>query len=157
VNASDETAPRIELAAGRTVVVFSRAGDRWEHELRLAGRSVWRSVEGPGAGADPRWPMSPPVVEIAEVVTAGRPALLAVGRAGRSHYSLCVTPHLADADTLLFDVACRIQEPAGWLGSTYAPEHGGVPCRVAAGESAAPPATVRWAYLAGPEGIRALP
>ena len=33
---------RLELAAGTTVVVFTLAGDRWDHELRLADGRAWR-------------------------------------------------------------------------------------------------------------------
>ncbi len=41
-----------------------------------------------------------------------------VGRAGKSHWSMSVT---ADEDTpaLIFDVACRLREPPGFLGTTY--------------------------------------
>ncbi|MFM1902197.1 MAG: hypothetical protein RLZZ440_97 [Planctomycetota bacterium] len=144
---------RIELAAGTTMVVFRRAGDRWEHELRLAGGRVWRSVEGPAHGADPRWPASPAIVEVSRVATAGATVLLGVGRAGRSHYSISVAAAEHEPDTLLFDVACRIQEPAGWLGSTYADPASGEACRLQAGPSLPPPATIRWAYTVGPGGI----
>lgn len=44
--------------------------------------------------------------------------------AGKSHYSVSITaePH----STLLFEFACRLATPAGWLGSTYvARENGG--------------------------------
>ena len=142
---------RLELAAGTTVVVFARAGDRWDHELRLADGRVWRSVEGPTSEAgDPRWPASPPLVEVSLAATNDGTAILGVGRAGRSHYSLCVTPCLDLADTLHFDVACRIQEPAGWLGSTYRPTGEIVPSSL----PTEVPATVRWSYTVGPEGIR---
>jgi len=126
---------RLELAAGTTVVVFTRAGDRWDHELRLADA--------------PRWPASPPLVEVSLAATNDGTAILGVGRAGRSHYSLCVTPCLDLADTLHFDVACRIQEPAGWLGSTYRPTGEIVPSSL----PTEVPATVRWSYTVGPEGI----
>jgi hypothetical protein len=43
---------------------------------------------------------------------------LLVGMAGRSHWSVSVEPETA-ANTLLFDVACRVQQPPIWLGSSY--------------------------------------
>jgi hypothetical protein len=145
---------RIELAAGTTIVVFRRSGDRWEHELRLSSGRVWQSVEGPGPDGDARWPASPPIVEVSRVTAGQAPVLLGVGRAGRSHYSLSVAAVANEPDTLLFDVACRIQEPAVWLGSAYADAASGEACRLPAGPALPPPTTIRWAYTAGPTGLR---
>ena len=147
----------IELAAGTTTVVFTWAGDRWAHEVRLADDRRWQSVEGPsGSQADPRWPAPPPLIEVSLAAPAGVPAVLGVGRAGRSHYSLCVVADADEADTLFFDVACRIHEPAGWLGSTYQSSSAAV-LSLAADLTAPPPGTVRWAYSVGPRGILARP
>lgn len=149
-----ETPEAITLAARTTLVRFIRSGDRWEHEVRLADGRVWRSVEGPGAEAgDPRWPASPPIVELSAVQTFAEPVLLGVGTAGRSHFSLSVSVCRAESDTLLFDLACRAQEPAIWLGSTYAAGSGET-CRLEAELGATAPATIRWAYTAGPAGLR---
>ena len=77
-----------------------------------------------------------------------------MGLAGRSHFSASVRPHSGRADTLLFEIACRVKERPIWLGSTYA--IGGVTQSVVPLEAAAGfPATVQWAYGIGPEGIRA--
>jgi len=113
----------------------------------------WRSVEGPEAsGGDPRWPASPVLVELSRLQTPRGPALLGVGSAGRSHFSASIDadPHLPDR--LRFEVACRVQEPPAWLGSTY---HGrGGIVRVTPGPmSAAPPATVAWAYTFSSDGL----
>ena len=78
--------------------------------------------------------------------------MVAVGLAGRSHFSASVTVHPQLADTLLFEIACRLQEPPEWLGSTY--RHGGVVSRLTADRPAGVPATMQWAYLIGPRGIR---
>ncbi len=150
----NDTPEALELAAGATRVVFTRSGDRWEHAVRLADGSVWQSVEGPaGEASDPRWPASPPVVELSLVRIAAEPVLLGVGKAGRSHYSLSVSACQAEPDTLVFDLACRIQEPAVWLGSTYATAAGET-CRLSADLGNAATATIRWAYTAGPAGLR---
>lgn len=150
----NDVSEAIELTAGATLVVFTWSGDRWEQEVRLADGSVWRSVEGPaGEARDPRWPASPPVVELSLVRTAAEPVLLGVGKAGRSHFSLSVSACQAEPDTLVFDLACRIQEPAVWLGSTYATAAGET-CRLRAELGNAAPATIRWAYTAGPAGFR---
>lgn len=148
-----DSADAITLAAGTTVVGFRRIGDRWEHEIRLVDGRVWRSVEGPADGGDPRWPASPPVVELSLVSAAAGPVLLGVGKAGRSHYSLSVSACPDEPDTLLFDIACRIQEPPGWLGSTYSGSAPGEASPLPAA-LAQPPATVRWTYTAGPAGLR---
>lgn len=153
----NDASEAIKLAAGATLVVFTRSDDRWEHEVRLADGRVWWSIEGPAAEVgDPRWPASPPVVELSEVRTAAEPALLGVGKAGRSHFSLSVSICRAEPDTLVFDLACRIQQPAVWLGSTYGTAAGET-CRLSAEFGNAAPATIRWTYTAGPAGLRLRP
>ena len=147
--------PAIALAAGRTEVVFTWAGDRWRHVVTVAGGPPWESVDAAGDG-DPRWPASPPLVEVSRVETGGGPALAAVGLAGRSHFSASVIAHPSAADTLLFEVACRLHEPPGWLGSSYRRADGMIRVK-APGAAAALPATVRWAYAIGPGGVRPLP
>ena len=148
------TRPPVRLESGETAVVFRWCGDRWRHTVTFACETLAESVEGTADGDDARWPVSPPLVELSAIDLQGGPAILAVGLAGRSHFSASVRPHPERADTLLFEIACRVKERPSWLGSTYA-TGGGT-------ESVAPldaatgfPATVQWAYSIGPEGIRA--
>jgi hypothetical protein len=139
--------PPIRLAAGRLVVEFTWSGDRWTHRVGPAGGPAWTSVDGPASNAaDPRWPASPVLVELALVEAAGGPAVVGVGLAGRSHFSLCVTPHPAGGERLLFEAACRIHEPAGWLGSTYRGPGGALREFRPAATPPALPATVCWRY-----------
>jgi hypothetical protein len=140
--------PPIRLAAGRLVVEFTWGGDRWTHRVGPAGGPLWTSVEGPDpAGADPRWPASPVLVEVSLVEAAGGPAVVGVGLAGRSHFSLCVTPHPAGGERLLFEAACRIHAPAGWLGSTYRGPAGARRQIRPVATPPDPPATVCWRYV----------
>lgn len=149
---------QIRLVAGTTVVIFARAGDRWEHEVRVADGRVWLSIEGPAdQQSDPRWPASPPLVEVSLAATSNGAAILGVGRAGRSHYSLAIAACPGTADTLLFDVACRIHEPPHWLGSSYQLAGAAVPVRLQACLSASLPTTIRWSYTVGPGGIQTRP
>ncbi|MCE9632500.1 MAG: hypothetical protein K8S94_17585 [Planctomycetia bacterium] len=146
--------PEIRLVSGGTAVVFSWAGDRWRHVVMLDGGQAFESIDV-ADGGDPRWPASPPLVEVSSVRTDRGPALLAVGLAGRSHFSASIVPHPSMSDTLLFEIACRLQETPGWLGSTY--RGGSDRLRVAADASAtALPGTVQWAYTIGPNGLRAV-
>jgi hypothetical protein len=133
-------------------VTFSWSGDRWEHVVLVPDGRTWRSVEGPGGPVeDPRWPASPPLVEVSLVAAGGRPAVLGVGLAGRSHFSLSVVACPERPETLLFEAAARVVEPGGWLGSTYDGDQGRE--RVTADHAGPPPATVRWAYRIGPAGL----
>lgn len=133
-------------------MTFSWSGDRWEHVVIVADGRGWRSVEGPGGkGDDPRWPPSPPLVEVSLVAAGQRPAVLAVGLAGRSHFSLSVVACPERPDTILFEAAARIVESGGWLGSTYDCDRGRG--RVTAGHVGPLPATVRWTYRIGPAGL----
>jgi len=143
--------PPIRLAAGSTVVEFAWIRDRWQHGV-VSRLGRWESLEGEADGRnDPRWPASPVLVEVSLVELAGGPAILGVGLAGRSHFSLSVATCSEETDTLLFEAACRIQEPAAWIGSTYA-DSGGRIIRLQAA-SVAPPATLSWSYRIGPGGV----
>lgn len=150
-----EGAEGVRLAVGRLEVSFRRLGDRWGHEVTLEGRLLVRSVEGAAADGDPRWPRSPVLTEVMTVDGAGGPAVVGVGLAGRSHFSAAFRADPGRADTLLCELACRIQERPEWLGSTYAgPADENTAVAAAAAE---PPATVRWTYRLGPAGIEVPP
>lgn len=146
------------LAAGVVEVVFVREGDRWTHEVRCRGATVCASVEGAwSAAGDPRWPASPALQEVTAAPPGARPALLAVGHAGRSHFSASVAVDPEAADSLVFEIACRVVEPPGWLGSTYRmPGTAAETVRIAATDPGSGlPRTVRWSYRIGPGGILA--
>jgi len=143
------------LSAGGTSVTFDRVGDRWRHVVSAAGGFRAESVEGPdAAGHDPRWPASPVLAEVTLMDTPAGSALVGVGRAGRSHFSASITPHPTHPDTLVFDVACRLQEPPGSLGSTYRVGDGRATIRIPASDAGdSLPRTVRWRYTVGPGGL----
>jgi hypothetical protein len=146
----------VSLTLGRTTVRFTWRHDRWMHEILFPDGTAWRSLEGPAAPeADPRWPASPVLVDLSRLEGPHGPALLGVGRAGRSHFSASIGPAPARADRILFELACRVTEPPGWLGSTYAGPGGIVRIEPAAG-AVRPPATLEWGYESGPEGVRPL-
>ena len=151
----DEGTEGVRLVVGRLQLAFHRRGDRWGHEVVVGGRVLLRSVEGVAADGDPRWPRSPVLTEVTTVEVAGGPAVVGVGLAGRSHFSAAFRADPRRADTLVCELACRIQERPEWLGSTYlAPD--AVTATVAAA-AAEPPATVRWSYAIGPAGIEVPP
>lgn len=157
----------VRLAAGAAEVVFEWRGDRWAHRVQVspaaAAGFLAESVDDPASTADERWPASPVFTELVPAAAGRGGGILAVGAAGRSHFSLALTPDPSRTDTLLFEVACRVQEPPGQLGTTYriggdraAPasrlrvEPTGAPC----GENGPPPPhTIRWSYAIGPAGI----
>jgi len=144
----------ISLRAGAVEVSFTRAGDRWRHVVSVAGTIAFESVEGAGgADADPRWPASPALTEVTRFDAAGRPAILGLGLAGRSHFSASVAAHPDRPDTLLFEVACRIQEPPAWLGSTYRTASGALAQTAPPAAAGNLPRTVQWAYTVGPDGL----
>ena len=107
------------LDAGRLRIVFSRTGDRYQHEVQTTGqlsRALLVSLEG---GADETWPASPPFQELhVEKRGEGKQVALLVGRAGRSHWSVSIEVDRWQ-EAMLFDVACRCSGSIDWLGSTY--------------------------------------
>jgi hypothetical protein len=101
--------------------VFVRRDSRWAHSLEAIhdGELQWalRSIEG---NAEQAFPPSPPLQQLHRTeLPDGRTALLLVGMAGRSHWSVSCEVEPGQA-RILFDVACRAV-PASWatLGSAY--------------------------------------
>jgi hypothetical protein len=148
----------VRLRTGATEIVFLHEHDRWRHVVALADGSRIESVEGPqNTAADPRWPASPALTEVSLVGAAGGAAIVGLGLAGRSHFSVSVAAHPDRPDTLLFEVACRIQEPPTWLGSTYRAADGGSMQAAPQAAGTDLPRTVQWSYAVGPDGVVPLP
>ena len=101
-------------------VVFQRQADRWTHRIEIIDGAqsccLLTSVEGT---SDQPWPPSPPLqqLSIEELAPGSRVALL-LGMAGKSHWSASVECDPVSL-SLLFDVACRVQQPPQRLGSCY--------------------------------------
>ena len=158
---SQTSRPTVRLAAGPTTAIVSWSGDRWTHRITIAGSEAsadWTSLDGPfRPGDDPRWPASPVIVELSRVAVPGaaagdRAAIVGVGLAGRSHFSASISVDPRDAGTIRFEIACRLHEAPGWLGSTY--RQGERLVRLSPMDrSTALPRTVVWAYSIGPAGI----
>ena len=147
---------------------FSWCGDRWSHTiafLGVGGDAAWRSIEGPDeAGGDAAWPASPVIVELSQVPSAA--AVVGVGRAGKSHFSVSFTAKPAGSSSesqaarLVVECACRIHEPPRWIGSTYevvgsAGRPSGLvrfPALIAADLAGPLPRTVTWSYVLEPTG-----
>lgn len=123
----------IQLTMDRLELRFVPVGDRYAHLVGLVDGEqfipLFESVEG-GASAD--WPDSPPLQEVhCEPREGAQPLALCIGMAGVSHWSLSVELRPAER-LILFDAACRIQQPLPRehspqrfpLGSAY---HGHVP------------------------------
>ncbi len=98
---------------------FSWCGDRFGHRLTWveAGRerTLLESIEG---RSEDRWPPSPALQQLSFHGSGTDRVALLVGMAGKSHYSLSVEPCPAERG-IVFDVACRLNEPAELLVSSY--------------------------------------
>ena len=153
--------PTLHLHAGSTEAVFAWTGDRWTHRIitaRTGAPADWIGIDGPCPPADdPRWPASPVLVELSRVSVpragvAGTPAIVGVGLAGRSHFSASIAPDPHDGDAIRFEIACRLHERPGLLGSTY--RQGNRLFRLTpVDESTDLPRTVVWSYSIGRQGI----
>jgi hypothetical protein len=115
-------------------VRFFQTGDRYSHVIELDDgghvRTLLESVEG---SEQDYWPPSPPLQHLnVSWITSDsehRHVAMLVGGAGSSHWSMCVAvsdlksrprENRGDPNTeLTFDIACRVQKPPAWLGSTY--------------------------------------
>ena len=77
---------------------------------------IMASVEG---DSEQVWPSSPPLQDLSfHKLPTGHLAVLAVGMAGNSHWSLAWEPAV-DLPGLVSDVACRIKQSPGYLASTW--------------------------------------
>ncbi len=103
---------------------FAWDDDRYRQTVTLTSdadagqpkRDVLSSVEGTRTEA---WPASPPLQDLNFHDTPdGLPVALAVGMAGKSHWSVSWEASQSGA-TLVCDVACRVKEPPGRLVSTW--------------------------------------
>ena len=160
--------PPVQLATGPTAAVFTWTGDRWAHRITSAEATPWTSLDGPCPPAnDPRWPASPVLVELSRVNVprarvsvprgdaTGDQAIVGVGLAGRSHFSASIAPDPHVAGVIRFEIACRLHEPPGWLGSTYRMADRLVQL-TASDDSTLLPRTVVWTYSVGPQGLVAV-
>ncbi len=142
----------VRLVVGEIDVTFSWIGDRWCHRVTCGAAGCWSSIEGPRAEeADARWPASPAFVELSRLELPQGPAILAVGLAGRSHFSAAVSGDATRREWVRFEIACRLVEPPVWLGSTYLGPAGQKAFLPEDGPTT-PPATVQWTYAFGPSG-----
>ena len=101
-------------------VVFVRHVDRYAHRVEiLDGGSVRCCLKSREGTSDEPWPPSPPLHQLSlEEPAPGRRVALLLGMAGRSHWSTSVECDPASGG-LIFDCACRVQQPPQGLGSCY--------------------------------------
>ncbi len=155
---SPTSRPPVQLATGPTAAVFTWTGDRWAHRITTGEATIWTSLDGPCSPAnDPCWPASPVLVELSRVSVprgdaAVGQAIVGVGLAGRSYFSASIASDPHDAGVIRFEIACRLHEPPGWIGSTY--RQGDRLFRLTPlDDSTTLPRTVVWAYSIGPTGM----
>ena len=172
-NPTPEGRSLVRLVVGEVELQFHWQVDRWAHRLLHNGLVCWQSVEDTPAGnavgtldISAKWPASPVFTEVSLIDTATGPAVLAVGRAGRSHFSASMAAAQAEPDTIVAELACRLQEQPGWLGSMYQPRPASgrerpvadwLAIRPPAMAEQRLPATITWSYQLAPTGIRVTP
>ena len=104
--------------------------DRWQHLFRLDHKNYLQSVEGGKSLTFNERATAPWAslrtgllhllsLKLRQLKAKGHQALVAIGLAGRSHFSASFTASTTQTDTILVEVACRISERPEWLGSTY--------------------------------------
>lgn len=162
----------ISFEIGRISVEFSWNNDRWHHCFRIDQKNCLQSVEKDGItqnngnqtvphGISDTWPASPVITEVTPTKAMGRPALVAIGLAGRSHFSASLTASDAEKDSMLVEVACRAQEAPKWLGSTYfqygeSPTDALIVIQPKAIDTFDKPMTILWSYRISVGGIEAV-
>lgn len=101
----------------RTTFVWRE--DRYAHVVSLiapdGAHTLFESVEG---GPHDAWPPSPALQHLSIQGQGDRRVALLVGMAGKSHWSMSVEV-AATGRGFVFDVACRVNDRAAELGSSY--------------------------------------
>ncbi|MEE2937718.1 MAG: hypothetical protein VYA84_17135 [Planctomycetota bacterium] len=106
----------IQSLDGRFRIDFRWEQDRYRQYLCLNDVLVGSSLEG---DSDEAWPPSPPIQQLSIETINDQPTALAVGAAGRGHWSLSGEPDPNCHSAIQFELACRSQEATQFLGSTY--------------------------------------
>ena len=101
---------------------MSRAGDLFRTQFSLTREDktvpLLRSVDADRPTVNQAWPPSPPLQEVVLQSNDRGDFLAGVGRAGKSHWSVIITPLTGEAG-FEWDFACRVKTHPEWLGSTY--------------------------------------
>ncbi len=110
----------METSSGPLVARCFVTGDRTGHGIwwcEGGAELILSSLEGT---PDQAWPCSPPFQEIVaeNIAAGGRPALLGVGMAGKSHWSATIEGD-GFSEAIAFDIACRTAAVPALLGSAY--------------------------------------
>lgn len=107
------------IESGGVAIEFVRRQDRFAHTIQLLQDGLWRpaltSCEG---NSESPWPTSPPLQELHVETRDGLVCALLVGRCGTAFWSAAC--EALPQGGIRWDVACRVQQPPGFLGSTYA-------------------------------------
>ncbi|MGV3485720.1 MAG: hypothetical protein ACO1RT_14985 [Planctomycetaceae bacterium] len=108
----------------RVRTAFHFEAGRYRHSIDLVRSSdgvLLDAWDATSLSDDDDWPASPPIQQLSLEMIGGTPALLGVGQAGKSHWSLSVEPVNVDdmRPALKFDLACRCPVQPRWLGSSY--------------------------------------
>ena len=122
--------------------------DRYAHVVTLiepkGEHMLLESAEGK---PDDPWPSSPAFQQLSVQGTGDQRVVFLVGMAGKSHWSMSVVVSQPQRG-IVFDVACRVNESVGILGSSYlADGYTMVDPSTAVGECGA----IRYALVLGPK------
>lgn len=118
----------LSLAAGPLQVALHWAGDRFQQSVSWNGQTLLQSLEGDESQT---WPPSPPLQQLLPHSEINRQAILGIGSAGTTHWSLAIeaereaVPHKPHSlnpalnPQLTWHYAARVKRPAASLGSTF--------------------------------------
>lgn len=94
--------------------------DRYVHVVEAIGADVAPLLASADSDANAQWPDDPPLQQLSVEPVGVDRAVLGVGQAGGSHWSISVEARPGDRPALRFDIACRCTDPPPQrLGSRY--------------------------------------
>ncbi|MFO0909123.1 MAG: hypothetical protein U0794_12375 [Isosphaeraceae bacterium] len=116
-----QTETTCALDAGDVRLLFTWRGDRWSHQILLAGSAFASSFEWEAGQADSERVVSPAYQQLLVQEHGGQSQVLTVGQWGRHHFSGVFVMSYDDGSARIdVDLAVRTRDPLLALASTYA-------------------------------------
>ncbi|MGI9519824.1 MAG: hypothetical protein ACR2NP_22415, partial [Pirellulaceae bacterium] len=99
---------------GQLIMRFNKQEDRFVHQLVCQTEDQSNVLLTAINHGEPR--VCSPIQEMVTETHNGSDVLLSVGRAGRNHWSGALR---LSEESLVTEIACRVNQPTPWLGSVY--------------------------------------
>lgn len=98
-------------------ICFEQVGNQWIEQWQVGEEPAQKMLLKTASTSDSDWPANPPWQEVIRELHDGLPVIMAIGRAGRSHWSAAwkVLP----SGVINVEYACRVHTEPEFLGTSF--------------------------------------